>query len=83
MAAEHQRGFTELLHDTEERAGDLGRSLGELSQYLLAVYDAENDGSRKSGRLSTMRFVALARDVSNQVIDILHQARRQTPDHLR
>ena len=83
MAAEHQRSSSELLQAAEERAADLRRSLSDLNQYLRAVHDAEDVSSRKSGMLSTMRFVTLARDISSQLVDTLHKARAQTPDRLQ
>jgi hypothetical protein len=82
MAAEYHRSFSERLQDTEEQAANLGKSLDDLSRYLQVVYDSEDDSSRKSRLLSTMRFISLARDSSSHLVEILDGARTQTPDHL-
>ena len=82
MAAEYQRSFSERLQDAEEQAAKLEKSLDDLSRYLQVVYDSEDVSSRKSGLLSTMRFISLSRDSSSHLVETLDRARTQTPDHL-
>jgi hypothetical protein len=82
MAAEYKRSFSKRVWDAEEHAADLEKSLDDSSRYLRVVYDSEGASSRKSGLLSTIRFISLARDSSSDLVEKLNRARMQTPDHL-
>jgi len=82
MAAEYKRSFSKRVWDAEEQAADLEKSLDDSSRYLRVVYDSEGASSRKSGLLSTIRFISLARDSSSDLVEKLNRARMQTPDHL-